>query len=504
MPANPDALDLMASLVLEDDRRWGDAATDWQWELAEWLLDPDSSPSRWESRPRGGSKTTDVAGVSMVMMLTVLPAGSRLYAVAVDKDQGRLIADAAAGFVARTPALASAITVDSYKITSASGSVLEIMAADAASSYGLRPAVVIADEFCQWPNTANAKGVWTALITAMGKVPNAKLLIASTSGDPGHWSHRIYQAAIASPSWTVRDTPGPIPWASETFLAEQRALLPDSVYQRLHLNRWAAPEDRLTTIDDIRACVTLDGPQDPIPGEQYVIGVDLSVVKDRTACAVMHAEHGQDEGGKRVVLRYVLDRLEVWKPSKGSPINFADIEQWIANAARQYRATVYADPYQAVSMVQRLQSQQIDIETFNFTQQSNNKMAVALHTTIRGHRLAIPDDPELIDELVNMRLIETAPNLFKLEHDSDKHNDRGSALSLALLQLADRPDGVAGMIFQTDEEHAAWQRRWNSDLPGPLPVLLGTPFAGDSSTGLEHDEEHDQSENGKTMKSPFS
>jgi hypothetical protein len=123
-------------------------------------------------------------------------------------DQGRLIAEAAAGFVARTPALASAVTVDSYKITARSGSVLEIMAADAASTYGLKPSLVICDEFCQWPGTTNARGVWTAVLTAMGKVPGAKLLCTSTSGDPGHWSHKIYQTALKSKSWTVQDTLG--------------------------------------------------------------------------------------------------------------------------------------------------------------------------------------------------------------------------------------------------------------------------------------------------------
>jgi phage terminase large subunit-like protein len=201
-----DGLALLGGCVLEDGRLWGDVAEPWQWALAVWLLSPDSSPYRWESRPRGGSKTTDIAAIALVAMLTVLPAGSRLYAIAVDRDQGRLIAEAAAGFVARTPALASAVTVDSYKITARSGSVLEIMAADAASTYGLKPALVICDEFCQWPGTTNARGVWTAVLTAMGKVAGAKLLCTSTSGDPGHWSHKIYQTALKSKSWTVQDT----------------------------------------------------------------------------------------------------------------------------------------------------------------------------------------------------------------------------------------------------------------------------------------------------------
>jgi phage terminase large subunit-like protein len=442
-----DGLALLGGLVLEDGRRWGDVAEPWQWALAVWLLDPDAPPSRWESRPRGGSKSTDAGAIAMVAMLTTLPAGSRAYAIAVDRDQGRLIVDACAGFVARTPALASAITVHNFTITARSGTVLEVLAADAASSWGLKPALVIADEFCQWPSTTNAKNLWQAVHSSMGKVPTAKLLVASTSGDPGHWSHKIYQAALKSPSWTVQDTPGPLSWASETFLAEQRAMLPESVYRRLHLNEWCAPEDRLTNVDDVHACVTLSGPQDPIPGQKYVIGVDLSMVKDRTAVSVMHAERSTDPDGHDVVQRFVLDRLEVWKPSKANPIDFGAVEAWIVHAAQQYRAHVYADPYQAAAMVQRIKAQGVPIDVVNFTPQSNNRMAVALHTTIRDHRLAIPDDEELIDELVNMRLVETSPNQFKLDHDPDKHNDRGVALSLAVMTLATTPSGRPEIVF---------------------------------------------------------
>ncbi|MGO8870938.1 MAG: hypothetical protein ACLQPH_05955, partial [Acidimicrobiales bacterium] len=268
---------LLAALVLEDGRLWGDVAESWQWRLAEWSFDERARPNRWESRPRGGSKSTDIAAISMVAMLTTDPAGSRSYAIAVDKDQGRLIAEAAAGFVARTPALASALTVDSYKVTANSGSALEILAADAASTWGLKPRRVVCDEFCQWPSTTNAKGVWTAILTSMGKVPGAKLLCTSTSGDPAHWSHGVYETARKSKAWAVQEVPGPLTWASPAFLAEQREILPDSVYRRLHLNEWCASEDRLTNLDDVRACVTLDGPLEHAPGHQYVLSLDLGV-----------------------------------------------------------------------------------------------------------------------------------------------------------------------------------------------------------------------------------
>jgi phage terminase large subunit-like protein len=66
----------------------------------------------------------------------------------------------------------------------------EILAADAASTWGFDPALLIADEFCQWPSTANGKGMREALFSAMGKVKGSRLLSTSTSGDPAHWSHK--------------------------------------------------------------------------------------------------------------------------------------------------------------------------------------------------------------------------------------------------------------------------------------------------------------------------
>lgn len=434
MTANSDAMALMGGLVLETGQLWGNVAEPWQWKLAEWAFDPKSQPNRWESRPRGGSKSTDTAGLLMVSMLTTLPAGSQLDGYAVDRDQARLIVDWARGIVTRTPALASALSIDNYKISARNGSVLEVQAADAASAYGRKPAFSFLDEFCQWPNTANARGVWQAVASAMGKVKGAKLLCASTSGDPGHWSHKVYATALKSKRWSVQDVPGPLPWADPEYLAEQRSIFPESVYRRLHLNQWCAPEDRLTNIDDVRACVAHDGILEPQGDRQYVIGVDLGITNDRTVCAVMHAERVADDG-HNVVQRLVLDRLEVWTPTRTNPVDLTVVEEWIALAARQYRARVVIDPYQAVAMTQRLRSKGVSIEEFTFSQQSVGRLAMALHTSIRDHRLAIPDDEELIDELVNVRLRETSPNVYRLDHDPDRHDDRAIAMALALLHL---------------------------------------------------------------------
>src|SRR6516225_1154582 len=64
------ALDLLAALVLEDGRRWGEAAVPVQWQDSRAVLDTTSStPLHWLGRARGYSKTTDLAGMAIAAML---------------------------------------------------------------------------------------------------------------------------------------------------------------------------------------------------------------------------------------------------------------------------------------------------------------------------------------------------------------------------------------------------------------------------------------------------
>ena len=101
------AVELLAALVLEDGRRWGEAAVPDQWEDAEVVLSGDV-PYHFLTRARGYSKTTDLGGIAIAVMLAQLDAGTRLYGLAADQDQGRLLIDSIDGFRARTPEIAGA------------------------------------------------------------------------------------------------------------------------------------------------------------------------------------------------------------------------------------------------------------------------------------------------------------------------------------------------------------------------------------------------------------
>lgn len=485
------ALGVLSGLRLENGDPWGERATDWQWADARALLNPEPPNRHYLTRPRGASKTSDLAGIAIAALLEQLPANARAYAFAADAQQAALLLDAAAGFVGRTPGLAGALSMETYRVVvRSSGASLTVMASDAASAWGLRPSFVVVDEFSRWPETRNPRELFRALLTAVPKVRGCRFVIITSAGDPGHMSHRVLAEARRSDRWRVNEVAGPTPWVDSAELAADRSMLPDSEYRRLHLNEWAASEDKLTRIEDIEACATLPGALDAVPGVGYCVALDLGLVKDRTALVVCHSElfgpkssastepepvedaqrippnfvgDGRDlcrvmrlptrrkrgwSGREDVPRHVIVDRLECWQGTRANPVRLNDVEAWLLHAARTYNdATVYLDPWQAAGAAQRLRARRLRVIEATFTATSNSRRAVLLHNLIRDHRLAIPQDAALVDELLNVRLRQTQPGVFRLDHDANAHDDRAVVIALGaeyLLETAHEYERKAG------------------------------------------------------------
>ena len=431
------ALDLMAALVLESGHRWGEVAAPFQWEDAKAVLDSDGPPFHFLTRARGGSKTGDLAGLALAAMLAQLPPGSRLYGLAADRDQGRLLLDSIEGYIARTPELHGALEVSAYRVVAPrTFSVLEVLAADAAGAWGLRPDFLIVDEIAQWAETREAKTLWEAASTAAAKLPNARMVVLTTAGDPAHWSRKLLEHATEDKLWRVHEVEGAAPWTDPDRLDEQRRRLPESSFRRLFLNEWTAPEDRLVAPDDLDAAAILDGPLPPSNRHRYVIALDIGLKRDRTVAAVCHAEALLDDEHRQTGSHVFLDRMEVWSGSRAAAVQLSDVEEWVAEASRAYNnAFVIADPWQATGLVQRLRTRGVWIEERPFSAQSNGRLANTLHQLLRNRQIFIPDDPDLLDELARVRLRETSPGVLRLDHDPDRHDDRAIALALAAHEL---------------------------------------------------------------------
>lgn len=424
------AYPLVLSLVLEDGRRWGEAAEPWQRADARAILDtsPDAPPWHFLTRPRGGSKTGDVAAVSLAWLLYQAEDRARGYGLAADRDQGALLVDAMAGFVHRTPELAAAVQVDAFRVTARrSLATLDVLPADEASSWGLSPRWLVVDELAQWGSGRTPRRLWRSVVSSTPK-KRPRLVVMTSAGDPGHWSHEVLVSARRRTGrWRVSEVPGPVPWQEAEDLTELEAVLPAWEFSRLVLNEWTSPADRLTTVDDLGACVVLEEwPRRPVPGRAYAVGVDLGLKNDRTAVAVCSTDVAD---GHRAV---ALDRLAVWQGSRAAPVDLGEVEAWLLEAWLEYgRPPVLVDPYQAAQLTQRLRARGVAVEEYAFSQRSISRLALRLHQLIADHALALPEEAELLDELANVRLDEVSPGVYRLDHEPGQHDDRAIAIALA-------------------------------------------------------------------------
>ena len=255
----------------------------------------------------------------------------------------------------------------------------------------------------------------------------------SSAGDPGHFSHAVLEHAYKDPLWRVHEVRGPAPWTNPARLAEQQRRLLPSMYSRLFLNEWVAGEDRLTTLEDVRACIGHDGDLEYRSGHRYVVSLDIGLTNDRTVAVVAHAEERAD--GRMVV----VDRLASWQGEKSRPVSLDVVEAWTASACKDYRCKLVFDPYQAQHLAQRLKKARVSTEPFTFSTANIGRLAVTTYRLLRDHLFDLPNDPGLIDELVNVQLREVGPGQFRIDHASNRHDDMAIAVAMAAAYLVEQP-----------------------------------------------------------------
>lgn len=439
------ALDILSLLVLEDGSRWGQTAADYQWRHARAILDMDAEVKQWWIElPRGARKTTDLAGLMLSILYTQAPRMARLYIGASDEDQAAELIDAANGLIARTPELEGVFQAGELEITcKRSGASLRALAADA-SAMGKRAWLIVLDEVCNWPDTRKGRRFWGVLMSGNRKLADCRTVVITNSGDPQHWAWRRRETARTSRHWQFFSLRGPLPWLTPDDLEVLRENAEtESEFRRLHLNEWTTSEDRLASKEDLEACTTLPGALPPVPGVTYVASLDVGIVNDRTVLAVMHAE--ETAAGRRVV----LDRIDRWQGTRAVPVDLGEVRDTLIARAAEYRATAVVDPHQAVLISQEARAAGVVVREFAFTAASVGRLALSLHQAIRNHRIALPDDEDLLGELAAVRLRKNSLGIYRLDHDAGQHDDQAIALALGTHHLLDT-DPEPGFFISDD------------------------------------------------------
>jgi phage terminase large subunit-like protein len=432
------ALARIASVVLPDGRRWGSAATSWQWADAHAITDLSGPPYHFLTRPRGGSKTGDCAAIALGTMLTDAPDGAELFAYAADRDQARRLLNSFEGYVRRSPALERQVKITAYEARTLDRDVtLKIETSDAASSWGTLPYMVFVDELAAWPETRTSLELLDSIRSGPVKT-DGRLVILTTAGDLLHFSYKLRCVAQTDPMWRLHEVPGPVPWLSPDRLAEQERNLAPEVFARLHKNEWTAAGNRLTTLADLTAAQRSWQKRPPERGLEYVIGLDVGTVNDLTAVAVCHAKPAANET-EELAPTVVVDLVHAWKGSQQDPVIIDRVRDFIIQTGRDYNISeLVFDPNQAIGLTQQLREAGIVTRQFNHHRVSNDQLVTNLQLLLRNGRLEIPTDPDLLDELSLLRLKDAGAGRMKIGHDRGDHDDRGVAIALAMNRILER------------------------------------------------------------------
>ncbi len=465
-PSWADALALLSAFRVDagPGRRatpWASVATERQAEDAAAVVRGDEPRWHFWLRPRGMSKTTDAALVALSCLLTIQPPNSRSLVYAVDADQAALIFERMAHLTAALPG--DLVRVTQSRITNAgTGAFLTVESSDAPSALGHTPWLVVVDEFCAWPDTRGPRRLWSAIVSSLPKRPDSRLLVITSAGDPGNWTHDVVKQAREGDSWRFSYAPGPTPWWSESDVRKQREALSASAFSWYVLNEFAAAENALATAEDLAAAVAAGVASRPHdPGHRYVVAADLGRKVDASVVVVAHRE------GDRVV----VDSVDRWLPTRQRPVRLETVEAAIRGRHAEYGgAHVRLDPAKAEQMSQRLREDGLPVEEYAFTEGSIDRLARGLERLFQERRISVPDVPDVLEELGTVILKTTASGRTRIDHHSGRHDDQAVAVALAAHWLMSRPHYGAPTVSNAGDLARTPRPRRDVRSPGPSMV----------------------------------
>lgn len=397
-------------------------------------------------RPRGHSKTTDLAIICCwALAFAVRPI--RGYAFAADKDQAKLLKDAMATVCRLNPWLGTILEVQKDCVVNvakghlAEGARLDISTSDVASSYGILPDFIIADELTHWEGDGS---LWHSLISSAAKRSTCLLVVITNAGFADSWQWMVRESARTDDGWHFSRLDGPqASWMTPARLAEQRRMLPAVAYARLWENQWSSGGGDALLPRDIDACFseTLQPMSGSQPGWMFVAGVDLGLTRD---CSVVVVLAIPDQRFARIRLAH----HKLWKPEPGNKVDLTAVETHILELDALFGLEYVAyDPWQHELLAQRLEvnseHQRRNQRRFfwanpwlqEVTQSAANLREIAGLTIeyVGDRRLECYPCPRLRDDLLKLRAEEKSYGIRLVSpRDDTGHGDTYSAFANAL------------------------------------------------------------------------
>ena len=201
------------------------------------------------------------------------------------------------------------------------------------------------------------------------------------------------------------------------------------------------------------------------------LGIDIGVKNDSTGVVGVVRE------GDRV--RVALHM--VWKPWLNRPVNLDDVENFILGLKAKHQIlNAFADPSQALQMIQRLTARGVAIKEFPQTVTNCTQMGSTLFTLVNNRNLVTYESAELREHCTNAVGKESPRGVQMIKSKVSKKIDLAVALSMACLSVICGPVALDLTLMKSFGSRAIRADRSFLDQPGayereglyPMDVLL--------------------------------
>jgi len=354
-------------------------------------------------------------------------------------------------------------------VSKVNGSTFDVLASVAGGVAGITPDVIICDEVSQWDNQLFWDGLFAAAMKRSGIDPVTKkpkgaslVYLITNAGLKGSWQWNIRESARLDQNlWSFFDGEvGRIypSWLTPEVIQSVRNSMGVWEAKRLLDNEWLDPSEtgeRFFSIDDIESCV--GEPKEPKAGYPVYFGIDYGEKKDRTVLVTIW----QDSDG----VVHISDMV-VWQGTPTEPVQLEQIEQWLrVQWARYPNAVAVFDPFQTLSLIQKLEKEGQEVRRFEFrsgkgnllmgevmrTQLKNRKLCYGRHTGLYGPTTFVQELREVIGQEKSYGL--------RMQHTRSSHDDRVCAVASALVTLLkEMPTPVAQQETKPPTLEEQWEK----------------------------------------------
>ena len=377
---------------------------------------------------RKNGKTGLVAPIGLFGLL-LEGQGAEVYSCAADRDQARLIFNAAVRTVELVPELAERCKVyrSSHTIEDpASGSIYRALSSEAYTKEGLSPTLVLADELHAWPT----RELYDVMALAMGARRDPLMLIVTTAGirtdstgqdsiaySLWQYGRRVASGEVVDPTfylawWAAEEQAeidsetaqrdanpgyGEILDATELASAAQKALMggfTESEFRIKRLNQWVSASHAAIPSG---AWARLSRQENLAPGERVVLFLDGSYSGDSTGLVACTMDG-------------FIDVVDAWERPPDDPhwrVDIAAVEKAVLDACKQYDVIeVDCDPFRWQRSIQALQDAGAPVVEYNTASPARMVPAWArfYDAVTAGVGITHSGDPRLARHVDNMSL----------------------------------------------------------------------------------------------------